>query len=80
MPEHDLDVTDQVKFLNSEDEMLPLTQCICGQVFEPWDFTLGIYRGLVRPCPSCGRQLYFRVNVRVYEVQDECAGVVPGLD
>ena len=62
-----VDVTDQVRFGNSDDEMLPLTKCICGENFQMWNFVIGIYKDEPKECPMCGRR-YFFTSTRVYEV------------
>lgn len=66
-----MDVTDQVDFGNSDDESLPLTKCVCGKKFEYWEFVLSIYEDSPNKCPNCGRKLFFRNSIRVYEVKDE---------
>ena len=63
------DITDQVDFQMNDDEYLPLTKCACGAVFEPWDFTLSIYKDSPHTCPHCGRMMYFSVEIRVYELE-----------
>lgn len=64
----DLDVTDRVKCDNNDGELLPLTKCVCGKKFTPWDFVLGIYRDDPNECDRCGRKLYFRNKITVYQV------------
>jgi hypothetical protein len=65
----DKDVTQLVSFENNDDEMLPLTVCVCGAEYPAWEFILGIYRDMARKC-ACGRRLYFSNGIRVYEVVD----------
>jgi len=65
----DKDITDQVKFYDNDGDCLPLLQCICGREFSPWDFNLGIYRDMPSDC-DCGRKLYFRNKITVYEVKE----------
>ena len=62
------DITTQVDFDNPDDELLPLTKCVCGQKFESWEFTISIYDKNPTTCPSCKRGLFFRQAIRVYEV------------
>jgi len=64
----DIDVTDQVYFGQSDDESLPLTKCVCGKEHEPWDVILHIERDDISPCDNCGRKLYWRGTIKVYEV------------
>ncbi len=40
----DIDVTSQVSFGENDGEYLPLTRCVCGHTFEPWDEVISIYR------------------------------------
>lgn len=63
-----IDITSQVKFGNSDDEFLPLTECACGEKFEAWDFILSIYRDTPKTCSKCGRKMYFSNSITVYEV------------
>jgi len=62
----DKDITDQVEFGDPDGESLPLTQCACGRKFYPWDFVLTCYPDMAHEC-NCGRKLYFRNEVTVYE-------------
>ena len=64
----DKDITNDCRYELNDDECLPLTRCACGQEFNPWSFTLSIYRDSPDICPNCGRKLYFGVKIRVYEV------------
>ena len=66
----DIDVTDQVDFRNNDDESLPLIKCVCGARFSPWEFVLSIYRGIASQCPYCKRKLYFKNEIRVFEVRE----------
>lgn len=66
----DKDVTDKVEFGNSDDEFLPLEKCVCGQVFGFWDHSLSIYRDNPTECPKCGRKLYFKNKITVFEVNN----------
>lgn len=68
----DLDVTDKVSFGNNDDEALPLTKCVCGEKFQEWAFIVSIYpKWEASACPKCGRRLYFRNAIRVFQVVDE---------
>ncbi len=66
-----IDITDQVDFQFNDDEYLPLTKCACGKKFDPWKFSISIYEDDPDICPNCGRKLFFRISIRVYEVKDE---------
>ncbi len=63
-----LDITALVSFQNNDDESLPLTKCACGQTFPSWEFILSIYADMPHECPNCHRKLFFRNEIRVYEV------------
>ncbi len=65
-----VDVTDQVDFQNPDDELLPITKCVCGHKFNPWVFNISIYEDMPHVCPECGRGLIFKQAIRVYEVQE----------
>ena len=66
-----LDVTKQVRFEGNDDELLPITQCVCGAKFNPWEFIIGIYKDDPYKCPMCGAKLYFTWDITVYEIEDE---------
>jgi hypothetical protein len=68
----DIDVTDLVYFGNPDDDILPITKCVCGEVFDMWDFIISIYLDDAYECPNCRRRLYFSQSIRVYEVK-RCA-------
>jgi len=38
----DKDVTPQVSFAAIDDKSLPLTKCVCGEQFVPWEFIMAI--------------------------------------
>ena len=62
------DVTDHVEFSELDDEMLPITKCVCGATFPKWHETLSIYYDQPWECPYCGRKLFFTNKVTVYEI------------
>ena len=62
------DVTDKVDFQNPDDESLPLTRCVCGASFAPWEQIISIYGDLPWECPKCAAKLVFRNAVRIYQV------------
>ena|SRR3989304_5387795 len=66
----DRDVTDLVKRGYVDDECMPIEKCVCGAEFKGWDWTISIYRDRANKCPACGRKLYFRQSVSVFEVVD----------
>jgi hypothetical protein len=65
-----VDVTSQVEFVLDNSVQLPVTRCACGEAFEKWHFTLGMYRETPTPCPKCGRKFYWRPSAKVYEVKE----------
>ncbi len=64
-------VTGEVDFQNNDDEALPITRCICGTEFDPWEFIISIYDDNPSECPVCGAKLFFRINTNVYQVIGE---------
>jgi len=64
------DVTEQLKFANPDDEVLPIIRCICGKVFDYWKFYISIYEDTPHACPNCGRSYFFRNDIRIYLVED----------
>lgn len=67
-----LDVTDQVAFGPVDGEFLPIIQCVCGRKWPLWRRTICVYADAdyLEPCPQCGRRLFFRLAVKVYEFRD----------
>jgi len=65
-----MDVTSQVKFLESAGDCLPITQCVCGATFPAGSQTqtVSIYPDWPWECPKCGAKLVFTKVVRVFKV------------
>jgi len=63
-----IDITDKVSFEGNDDESLPITKCICGAEFKAWSFSISIYKENPKQCPACGRKLFFKPMIRVYEI------------
>lgn len=61
-------VTKLVSFENPDDEVLPLTKCICGYEFYPWEYIISIYKDDPKKCKYCGAKLYFANSIQVYQV------------
>ena len=68
-----IDVTNQIQCEYNDGESLPITKCVCGSTFPAWTFIISIYEddNWIHSCPVCGRKLFFRSEIRVYEVQKE---------
>lgn len=66
-----VDVTEQMRFENPDDEHLPIIKCVCGYNFEPWHFIISIYDEFPSECPVCERKFFFRNAIRIYQVVDE---------
>ena len=65
------DITKDVEWGDNDGESLPILKCICGQEFDGWgDFTISVYRDKPDECPSCGRKLFFSIQIKVYEVTE----------
>ena len=64
---NDIDITSQVRCDFNDGELLPLLKCACGLEHDYWEFSISMDREDPVACPGCKRQLYFRVNIRVYE-------------
>jgi hypothetical protein len=67
------DVTSRVEFGNSDDESLPLTKCVCGAKFQLWHEIVSIYPEHPWVCPVCGANLYFRADMRVFQLHETAA-------
>ncbi len=66
------DVTNQMKYEPvSDEELLSITQCVCGKEFKPWEFTVSVYRDNPSTCPHCGRTFTFSVKVTIYQENDD---------
>ena len=66
----DIDVTNLVEFENSDDEVLPITRCVCGQRFPAWRFIISIYSDDPYHCDACNRGLYFSNTIRIFQKVD----------
>lgn len=63
------DVTDAVQFGEIDGEALPLSKCVCGAKWHPWDGPiLSVYADDPTECLNCGRKFYFTNTIRVLEV------------
>ena len=62
----DKDITEQCEFGENDGECLPLERCACGQAFGCWENVLGTDGNPDVTC-SCGRKLYFRNKITIYE-------------
>ena len=66
-----IDVTDKVGIGSIRDEeLIPITKCICGSEFSQWEFVISIYPedNWIYSCPVCGAKLMFGMSIRVYQV------------
>ena len=69
------DVTSLVEVGSIDDELIPITKCVCGATFKNWGgFVISIYEDMPYRCPKCGRGLYFSIELHVYEVGIGCNG------
>jgi len=66
----DIDITDKTRWGDIDGESLALTQCTCGKEFGYWDFIIGPYREWPHHCPDCGRALYFKIHVQIFEIPE----------
>ena len=62
------DVTSQMDFDNPDDELLPITRCICGKEYGYWEFSISVYQENPYECDECSRKFYFRNSITIYEV------------
>ena len=61
------DITTQIKINQIFDEEVISIECICGEK----ELTIDIYDDSPAECPSCKRKIYFRNNIKVYEIINE---------
>ena len=67
----DLDVTDKTNWGDIDGESLALTKCACGYKFGYLlDFIIGPYRDSPHHCPGCGRALYFKIRIQIFEIPE----------
>jgi hypothetical protein len=67
-----IDITKNVDFGDVDGYSLPITRCVCGQIFELWNEVLpSLCDGDKWECPSCHRKLVFENSITVYEIEDE---------
>jgi len=62
-------VSNQVEFISSDDESLSILKCVCGVVHKPWDAIISIYDDEAIEMPCCGRKLFWRQTIQVFEVK-----------
>lgn len=63
------DVTDQVSIGGLHNGILSLEKCICGEIFKPYHLVILDDQKKLTACPHCGRQYFFKKDVRVYLVE-----------
>ena len=63
------EITDEVRVGSVDGEHASLLRCACGRKWSDWDFFIGVYADDPKSCPSCGRMMFFKMDVKVYEVQ-----------
>ena len=50
-----------------DDYMVTLTKCVCGAEFSRGGLTITAGEENASDCPECGRELYFTMDVKVWE-------------
>ena len=63
-----LDVSTKVEVGEVDGEHMPIRKCVCGTKFPDWKQLLSIYDRGAWTCPVCNAKLYFRMNVRVFQI------------
>lgn len=63
------DVTGKVNFDFNDGDSLPITKCVCGYPFKSWTFILSNDKDDPNECPHCQRKLFFKNEIKVYEVE-----------
>jgi hypothetical protein len=66
-----MDVTSRVAYELPDDEMLPITKCVCGKEIDLWHKTLSIYPDNIHPMECCGAKLYWVPALRVMQIKEE---------
>lgn len=66
----DLDVTRQVQIGIVDGDTASINRCVCGRAVLFPAMILFDRRRSAQACPMCGRRLYFRSEVRVFQVVD----------
>ena len=62
------DITKDVKFGDIDGECLQFIKCKCGK---EWDYLLSIYEDTSTQCPNCKRNLFFKNNITIYEIEGD---------
>ena len=62
------DITSKVSIGSIDGNKLSVARCVCGARFDFWDYVIGAHAESAKPCPACGRRLYFTVVLKIYEV------------
>lgn len=65
------DVTNKVKMGANDGYYAPVLECVCGKTFGRWDFTIDQDAVEQYSCPKCGAKLFFRVQLVVYQVEED---------
>jgi len=66
------DVTDLMDFNFPDDEVMPLTGCLCGAKWPAWSGPyISIYEDTPYACPECGRKFYWQARYTIWEVVDD---------
>ena len=65
------DVTAEVRTGEIDGEMLPVTRCLCGAEWHPWEGPI-LHTGAENPyeCPECHVKLYFTNQITVYALAE----------
>ena len=66
----DKNVTGQVPIYGVDGESVAIQLCVCGKKFDPWCFIINSDKDTTELCPACGRKLYARVDVSIFEVKE----------
>jgi len=64
-------ITSEVEFGFSDDEYLPITRCLCGAEFEPYEQWISIYESSPWECSECGAEMVWEFKPNVYLITGE---------
>jgi hypothetical protein len=70
-----INVTKDVDWELPDDEYLPITRCVCGAKYTPWDFTISIYpfEDSAGKCRACGAMFHFVNSITVFQIKADNA-------
>ncbi len=68
----------EFSYANPDDEMLPITKCLCGATFKAWEMNVSVYRDDPTTMPCCGRRVYWSQQITLHVLDANSAAASSG--